>query len=103
MDRLFRQVSVKDREPEKYGYYDTNVGNIEYSPSPGYGWQYGMPYPDYWLEEIELPSEENLTTNVLYHNNTVYHDINMQEACNNGIKMCYNYILNTLKGEKSNV
>ncbi|WP_286589676.1 MazG-like family protein [Sphingobacterium sp. N143] len=64
MDKLFRQVSVIDREPEKYGYYDTNVGNIEYSPTNG--WQWGIPNPDYWLEEISVNnSQENIAKECL--------------------------------------
>ncbi|MDR2274326.1 MAG: hypothetical protein LBF27_25690 [Sphingobacterium sp.] len=96
MDKLYRQVSVKERLPEKSGRYHTNVGLVYYHGKEFYHWI------DWWLEEVELPSEEEITTNVLFHNNTMYHDNDFQKACDNGIKMCFNYILNTLKGEKSN-
>ena len=53
---------------------------------------------DYWPQEIELPSEDYLTTNVALHNKIMYHDMSLQESWNKGVKMCYNFILNKLKG-----
>jgi len=50
MDRLFRQVSVKDRLPEKEGKYHTNVGLVYFHGKEFYHWI------EWWLEEITLES-----------------------------------------------
>ena len=52
---------------------------------------------EWWLEEIELPSKEDLPTKVGLHHNTMYHDNNLQEAWNKGVTMCYEYLTNHLK------
>ncbi len=93
MDKLFRRVSVKDRDPEKYGYYDTAVGNIEYSPTNG--WQWGMPNPDYWLEEIQLPTEEDILEHARSEKGLEDYDIE-QDVFVDGA----NYILNTILGKE---
>ena len=55
---LFRKVSADERMPNKTGLYHTNRGMTNYF--------HGLkkfehdPHIDYWLEEIELPSEEDI-------------------------------------------
>lgn len=40
------------------GYFHTEFGLVKYSKY--YGWKLARKYPDYFLEEIELSSEEDL-------------------------------------------
>lgn len=97
MDKLFRQVSVKDRLPEKSGVYNTDLGKLEFSTNPCYKnngiWlkENYVNNPEIWLEEIELPSDEDIKSESKSKGD--WYDIE------NFIKGA-NYILNTLKGEK---
>lgn len=65
MSKLFRQVSVKDRLPEKPGVYNTDLGKLEFSTNPCYKnngiWlkENYVNNPEIWLEEIELPNYED--------------------------------------------
>ncbi|WP_433863193.1 hypothetical protein [Sphingobacterium thalpophilum] len=61
MDKLFRQVSVKDRLPENPGSYNTDLGKLEFSKNPCYNngiWLKGnyVNNPEIWFEEITLES-----------------------------------------------
>ena len=94
MDKLFRQVSVKERLPEKPGVYNTDLGKLEFSTNPCYKnngiWlkENYVNNPEIWLEEVELPSSEELKKAAENHSFT------------NAFKLGAQYILNTLKGEK---
>ena len=81
MSGIFKKVMCSDRLPEKAGKYVTNIGVFDYSgpiiipngnPATDYierengVWGHqtqpnlmAMCFPIWWLEEIELPSEEN--------------------------------------------
>lgn len=66
-ETLFRKVLVSERVPTVYGEYNTDTGLMEYSPYPGNGWLcYPNPEPkEYWLEEIQIPSEGDIKTQSL--------------------------------------
>lgn len=51
-------------------------------------------------KSIELPGEEELPLAISLSNNKIYHDTELQEAWNNGVKDCANFILNKLKEQK---
>ncbi|WP_286778985.1 MULTISPECIES: hypothetical protein [Sphingobacterium] len=97
MDKLFRQVSVKDRLPEKEGMVVCisadgqpfiTLYNVGFAISS---------YAAYWLEEVELPTEEDINWKYPLNSNEL-HKTTLNVGCRTGA----NYILNTLKGEKSN-
>ena len=64
----YRKVMCSDRPPEKNGSYDTSLGRQFFSSVSGWGlpyrgkWEYPKDNtnPEWWLEEIELPSEEEI-------------------------------------------
>ena len=66
-ETIFKKVMCSDRPPEKNGSYDTSLGRQFFSSVSGWGlpyrgkWEYPKDNtnPEWWLEEIELPSEEN--------------------------------------------
>ena len=82
MSGIFKKVMCSDRLPEKAGKYVTNIGVFDYSgpiiipngnPATDYierengVWGHqtqpnlmAMCFPIWWLEEIELPSEEDI-------------------------------------------
>lgn len=53
MQTVFKKVMVSDRSPSKEGYYLTDKGNV-YFRDTFYTWI------DWWLEEVELPSEDDI-------------------------------------------
>lgn len=105
MDKLFRQVSVKDRLPEKPGAYDTDLGNLGFRPNnfdktDGIWSQvHYVKYPSVWYEEVELPTATEME-NVLskYRIGSFTHD--RHKSRETVFKDGANYILNTLKGER---
>lgn len=112
-EKLFRKVLVSEHHigesklcfrgnDEVYGYIYLNNSTLEwYCEDEGYKRIYGeYPTITHTIEEIELPSEEMLPIDVMLHNNKMYHDDALQKACNNGIKMCYNYILGFINNKK---
>lgn len=98
METLFRKVLVSERVPSVSGEYDTDLKRLEYFEHLK-AWRFDFK-PTWWLEPVELPSEDMLPIDVMLHNNTMYHDDALQKACNNGIKMCYNYILGFINNKK---
>ncbi len=105
MDKLFRQVSVKERLPE-------NNGGIIAICSPEDGLQqlyfkdgeFLDPMDDLpmkataWLEEVELPSDVDIRNEAIFATNKSFDAMSDRYWIDGA-----NYILNTLKGEKSNV
>lgn len=75
------------------GYFHTEFGLVKYSKYDG--WKLARKYPDYFLEEIELPSEEEIDKS---GDDFAYPHIDSAFAFN-----CFmhgaNFILNKLKGE----
>jgi len=66
MEKIYRQVSVKERLPEKAGVYNTDLGKLEFSTNPCYKnngiWlkENYVNNPEIWLEEVELPTEDEI-------------------------------------------
>jgi len=94
MDKLFRQVSVKDRLPEK----DGMVVCISFDGQPFITlYDVGISISSsaaYWLEEIELPTEDEILEYARDEEGLEDYDME-QDVFVDGA----NYILNTLKGE----
>ncbi|HAE65723.1 MAG TPA: hypothetical protein DCG77_00505 [Sphingobacterium sp.] len=87
MDSVFIKVSTKDRLPSDNGLYLTNNGHVHFLS----GCKRFMGCdPQWWLEEVELPSDEEIKKEAENH------------AFTNAFKLGANYILNTLKGENRN-
>lgn len=63
-EKLFRKVETKKRMPIRSGKYDTSVGevifHIEPHPHTNYAWWEVSIAPEWWLEEIELPTDDNI-------------------------------------------
>lgn len=101
MDKLFRQVSVKKRLPEKPGVYNTDLGKLEFSTNPCYKnngiWlkENYVNNPEIWLEEIEIPSDTDVNISAFK-----YGALRYNETISKSFEAGANYILNTLKGEK---
>lgn len=57
MASVFIKVDVRYRLPNKSGIYITNRGVIQFTSA--YDRWYGLE-PQWWLEEIELPTEEEI-------------------------------------------
>lgn len=58
MTVFIKRYPSRKEFPETAGYYDTNVGRVFYVNE-----SFDRPkkyYPSWWLEEIELPSEEEI-------------------------------------------
>lgn len=95
---IYRKVKVSERLPESRGYYDTDMGTLYYRKKIKHSiwedWEDANypKYPEYWLEEIELPTEEDINSIV-----SVYHDVENRNACRTGI----NYILNKIRGNET--
>jgi hypothetical protein len=67
MSGIFKKVMCSDSEPTKNGSYKTEFGEQFFSTVSGWGlpykghWSYSTnTNPNWWLEEIELPSEEDI-------------------------------------------
>lgn len=64
----YRKVMCSDRPPEKNGSYDTSLSRQFFSSVSGWGlpyrgkWEYPKDNtnPEWWLEEIELPNDEEI-------------------------------------------
>ena len=72
------------------GYFHTEFGLVKYSKYDG--WKLARKYPDYFLEEIELPSEEDIEN----YGRDEYWYTNMGETLE-PFKNGANFILNHLK------
>jgi len=60
--KLYRQVSVSDRLPEKEGFYDTEHGLIWFNDK--YFMTDANREPKYWYKQVELPSEEEIEKHI---------------------------------------
>jgi len=81
---------IDDRE------YLTDEGLLKFEKGKWYSWwqadQYTPAYPNYFLEEIELPSEEEIRGNLLEQGTTANYSL-YQSGHEDGV----NFILNHLK------
>jgi len=73
------------------GYFHTEFGLVKYSKYDG--WKLARTYPDYYLEEIELPSEEEMQSEIYHESMEAEHAYDFQQ----GGKHMQNFILNHLK------
>lgn len=78
---VFRKVSVNDRLPFESGFYLTNNGMLHFLS----GWKRFIGCAEWWLEEVKLPSDEELKKAAENH------------AFTNAFKLGANYILNKIK------
>ncbi|WP_286894920.1 MULTISPECIES: hypothetical protein [Sphingobacterium] len=88
MEKIYRQVSVKERLPETQGGYLTSVGLVNFHGTKFNKWV------DWWLEELELPTI-TVIRNAAMENKDIagyFEELAFETGAN--------YILNTLKGEK---
>lgn len=86
-------IKIKGKNPIDTGYYDTNLGRIQYN---GFGWrdsQMNKVFPEYHFEEIELPSEEEISKMKVLKDRPT--NIDLQRL--HGFKSGANFILNHLK------
>ena len=73
------------------GYFHTEFGLVKYSKYDG--WKLARKYPDYYLEEIELPNEEEMQSEIYHESMEAEHAYDFQQ----GAKHMQNFILNHLK------
>jgi hypothetical protein len=94
VNRLFRQVSVKDRLPEKEDRYFTDCGELGFD-SIGISWydndDYSQ-YPSLWLEPVELPKEVEVKVATFK-----FGALHYNETPSKSFQAGANYILDTLK------
>lgn len=83
---VFKKVMVTDRLPIEYENYSTNVGLVYFKGSFAH-------WVQWWLEEIELPSEEEIEGIAIFYD-TFESD---KEDKYSSYKIGANYILNKLK------
>lgn len=92
MGTIFKKVMVADRLPESGNYtvfcdFDfTTQAKYYFSDITG-KMEWSVSYVQYWIEEIELPSEEEVTEAYINHKGHI----------NNPALFGANYILNKLK------
>lgn len=101
MDKIYRQVSVKERLPEIEKYYHTNQGTVYFDADQKH---FRVPFDPtytitYWLEEVELPSDNDVFDEAHSQHDDAHEYL---AGLINGFTHGANYILKTLKGEKSN-
>lgn len=93
---VFRKVYVKDRLPDSFGSYITNIGDCFYhNGSKLFESVRGFARPEWFLEEIELPSEEEVVKACECNDKSESNNFIVGVEC--GIIYSYNYILNKLK------
>lgn len=67
MKVFVKRYPEKGDLPSKEGFYHTDMGLASFNKT--FDWvdhhNYTCPCPDYWLEEIELPSEEDIRREAL--------------------------------------
>jgi len=99
MNKIFRQVSVKERLPEKYpvifitrnnyphlygGHYNTDEGYLKITF-------------DYWLEEIELPTDKDIRKRFYCEG---LRKVHAMQHCWNGAEWMRDFILDVTPKDK---
>ena len=88
---FIKRYPSKGELPKTPDYYDTNVGRVFYVNE-----RFDRPkkyYPSWFLEEIELPSEEEMQSEIYHESMESEHAYDFQQ----GAKHMQNFILNHLK------
>lgn len=83
--KIYRQVKCSDRLPKENIWIDTNIGYIKFDTSDS-RWLVSGGVVTWWLEEIKLPSEEE-----------VYSESFTSDKTPNDFIKGANFILNKLK------
>lgn len=94
--KIYRQVHCSDRLPDVKGDYDTDCGSLAYRVRInkwGYG-VYSQPVK-YWLEEIKLPTEEEIEQYISDNKADVEGPIS--ELVNAGFRSGVEWLLSKLK------
>jgi hypothetical protein len=105
MEKIYRQVSVKERLPDKPGAYNTDFGKLGFRPNnfdktDGIWSQvHYIKYPSVWYEEVELPTDKDIDSVVSKYRIGSFTSDRFKSR-ETTFKDGANYILNTLKGEK---
>ena len=94
--RIYRTVECSERLPETEGMYITSTGLMSFSKT--FNWinqhNYTIKAPDWWLEEVELPSEEDIFNSTPHYRN----DPELDDAFEDGYSLGASFILNHIKG-----
>lgn len=87
MNTIYRKVLCSERLPEKSNWYYTQKGMVYFDLIQGSFYESSQfaGENEYWLEEIELPSDEEISEKA------------MESTCHMAFWKCYEYILNKLK------
>lgn len=89
--KIYRQVKVSDRFPSKSNRYHTGKGFIYFNNRYNKFYDVELKItndPDYWLEEIELPSDYDIS----------FLEYDVLSQYNRGFIYGYNYMLDKIKG-----
>lgn len=98
MHKIYRSVPVSERLPEEEKYYLTNKGIAYFNANknrftvPVHSWR----EVTYWLEEIELPTEEDINYKYPINERQPFKTM-LNVGCRSGAK----FIINHIKGEQN--
>lgn len=84
---FIKRYLSKGELPKEAGFYITNIGKIPFRNN-----LFGK-YAEWFLEEIELPSEEEMQSEIYHESMEAEHAYDFQQ----GAKHMQNFILNHLK------
>lgn len=93
-NKIYRTVSVEDRLPKHGGHFLSSIGLVRFMISDK-EWvddYYRTRNPDWWLEEVYFPSEDEMQN--LYSLNRDFYDSSFAAGMHKGA----NFILNHIKG-----
>lgn len=94
MNTIFRKVLPKERLPIQTGRYHTNRGLTNYFHEelkyPPKGFEYNI---DYWLEEIELPTDEELKEKAKEISEGIYDDIAFRRVASDTIRYTSKWLI----------
>lgn len=99
MKVFVKRYPSKGDFPSREGLYHTNIGRVSFNKT--FDWidhhNYTCSCPNYWLEEIELPSEDEI--GVTSYSEAWKRDMGLSEnnSYEDGYREGANYILNLLK------
>jgi len=92
---FIKRYPSKGELPKEPGEYDTNLGRLEYFANQK-AWRF-LYKPEYWLDEIKLPSEEDVAQKVIKQERGHRYAVDYNNGYDMGFQDCYDFILNHLK------
>lgn len=95
-NKIYRTVSVEDRLPKHGGHFLTDIGIVRFMINDK-EWVYDNYItcnPNWWLEEIELPTENKVHESIPHYR----YDAELDHAFQDGYYIGANFILNHIKG-----